>query len=218
MAFRRRTNGTLTSIGTIIGSSTSGARAFDIPANTTELQFYIVPNSTVAIGTKVTMDDAILYRNSETAEPYKGNTYDITFPSPNPGTVYGGTLDVVNKKLIVTKKYALLNDPDKWSEIGINGFQYSDQFSDRKRYQTFLQGFLCSCANTSSNRGLRAQWISNTDYFGFSSFLYSNDNILDKIKTAAANNKIAILYDLAEPLIYDITTEQVATLLGENNI
>jgi len=29
-------------------------------------------------------------------EPYQGNTYDITFPS-SAGTVYGGTLDVVNK-------------------------------------------------------------------------------------------------------------------------
>ena len=151
-------------------------------------------------------------------EPYQGNTYDITFPS-SAGTVYGGTLDVVNKQLIVTKKYALLNDPDKWSKTKFNIFQYSDQFSDRKRYRTFLEGFLCSCANTSSSQVLQARWAGvNTDYFCFSQFSPGNDDILDKIKTAAANNKIAILYDLAEPLVYDITTEQVTTLLGEDNI
>lgn len=41
-------------------------------------------------------------------EPYQGNTYNITFPSAA-GTVYGGTLDMVNGKLQVYPYFASYN-------------------------------------------------------------------------------------------------------------
>ena len=218
VAFRRRTNGALTSVGTIIGSSTSGARAFDVPANTTELQFYIVPNSTVAIGAKVTMDDAILYRNGETAEPYKGNTYDITFPTET-GTAYGGTLDVSNKQLTVTKRYVLLNDPTKWTDAtGVHTYRYSTTFTDRKKYDTSYLGVMCSYAPTDSNASFYCRWSGvSTFLFGFKTA--DGTPTLEEIKTAAANNEIAICYDLAEPLVCDLSDiPEITTLLSTNNI
>ena len=51
-------------------------------------------------------------------EPYQGDTYNITFPSPDPGTVYGGTLDVTAGVLTVDRaniaSYSGETLPGKW--------------------------------------------------------------------------------------------------------
>lgn len=44
--------------------------------------------------------------------PYVGQTYEVTFPA-NPGTVYGGTLDVVSGKLVVDRIKLPVNDENK---------------------------------------------------------------------------------------------------------
>lgn len=49
-----------------------------------------------------------LSTDSSAYEPYKGNVYNITFPA-EAGTVYGGTLDVVNRKLNSYPYYSSYN-------------------------------------------------------------------------------------------------------------
>lgn len=103
VTFRFRSPGGSWTTFTIIGGSAFGRRTFTMPANTAQIQFYFSPN-TASVGDKLTADDVVLMReeDAETPEPYKGNTYDITFPS-EAGTVYGGKLDVTNGTLMVTE-------------------------------------------------------------------------------------------------------------------
>ena len=143
-------------------------------------------------------------------------TYPITWQS-SAGTVYGAELDVTAGKLRVTKKYALLNDPDKWgSTTGNVDFSYSQQFSDRKLYANSYTGLFSSyiivSANSASNTG---RWGNATSVlFGIKSSLLT----LAQIKQDAQDGKIAICYELATPIEYDLTPTQVQMLLGTNNL
>ena len=137
------------------------------------------------------------------------------------GAVYGGTLDTVNKKLTVTKRYALLNDTTKWTEItgtGVHTYRYMTSFPDRKKYETSYLGFICSFATADSSASFYARWSGvDTALFGFKAT--NGTPTLEEIKTAAANNEIAICYDLAEPLVYELADiPGFTTLIGENNI
>ena len=106
---RRITAGSTVTMGTIISSTAYGRRTYDIPENTTSLQLYIIPD-TMSLNTSITMSDIVLVREADDdfPEPYKGNVYDITFPS-EAGTVYGGTFDVVNRKLNSYPYYSSYN-------------------------------------------------------------------------------------------------------------
>ena len=137
------------------------------------------------------------------------------------GAVYGGTLDTVNKKLTVTKRYALLNDTTKWTEItgtGVHTYRYMTSFPDRKKYETSYLGFICSFATADSSASFYARWSGvDTALFGFKAT--NGTPTLEEIKTAAANNEIAICYDLAEPLVYELADiPGFTTLIGTNNI
>lgn len=99
---RRRTDGSIVTMGFIINAeSATGRRTYDIPENTTALQLYIIPDS-MPLNTSITMSDIVLVREGDDPESYKGNVYNITFPS-EVGTAYGGTLDVTNGTLMVTE-------------------------------------------------------------------------------------------------------------------
>ena len=104
---RRSTAGSTVTMGVIIGSNAYGRRTYNIPENTTSLQLYILPD-TIPLNSSITMSDIVLVREGDEPEPYKGNTYSITFPS-EAGTVYGGTLDVVNRKLNSYPYYSSYN-------------------------------------------------------------------------------------------------------------
>ena len=235
VTFRQRTNGTLTTVGTIIGSSTSGVRAFNIPANTTELQFYIVPNSTVTIGDKVTMDDAILYRYGETAEPYKGNTYPVTFPT-EAGTVYGGTL-MINAdgsgELTVDKAIKTIDDQTSFSfssATTIGWFAYlpthdMEKLSDysatvvsdsmmtivsEKDMRNHLNDCIVTGYDDSANTYPGQNWI----YWKVPGIESKNDMI-----AWLGLHSFTVVYPLASPIAYGFSDiHEITTLLGTNNI
>lgn len=105
---RRNTAGSTVTMGVIINAvSVTGRRTYNIPENTTSLQLYIIPDTT-SLNTSITMSDIVLVREGDASEPYKGNVYNITFPS-EAGAVYGGTLDVVNRKLNSYPYYSSYN-------------------------------------------------------------------------------------------------------------
>lgn len=115
------------------------------------------------------LDNAIyrpmLRRTSETDpefEPYRGETYDISFPS-EAGTVYGGTLNVTTGVLTVTH------------------------------------------GNIASYNGeiLSGRWISSMD-------VYSTD----VSPTVGAQ----VVYKLASSITYQLTPQEILTLLGLNRI
>jgi hypothetical protein len=148
--------------------------------------------------------------------------YTYTFPT-EAGTVYGGNLTIHQDgtgTLVVDRAYALLNDPDKWvSASGNIKYKYTDTFTDRKIFDNSYSGLNCSYIRVNSNYASNtARWGSaTTTIFG----LAMNDLTLTltDIKADAEAGKISIVYDLATPVTYQLTNQQVIeTLKGVNNV
>ena len=159
-----------------------------------------------------------------TYEPYNGNTYTISTGSA--GTVYGGTLDVTTGKLTVTSVMDTLTSSSSISGNGTltyGGIQILYTPSQTKKY-----------APTSSDRGHGllsnrfATGISQSATEGYVNGREGNGNIYfnmpSTVTTVAlaqtwfGNNNTQIVYELATPLTYDLTAQEIDTLLGTNNV
>lgn len=134
------------------------------------------------------------------------------------GTVYGGTIDVATGLLTVDRAFALLNDASQWREVSGNPkYRYSTEFADRKKYNNSYDG-LSACsyiqinASEYTNTG---RWVSSSsNNFG----IESSSLTLAQIQQDATDGKIAIVYELATPQTYQLTPQEVKTLLGTNNV
>ena len=155
----------------------------------------------------------ISHSGADTSDP---TVISISWQS-EAGTVYGGTLELPSCVLTVDKKFALLNNPDKWvnSYAGTIQFGYDYDFNDRKTYSTSFEGAICSAFPFDGSKAVFARWAgASSGYFGVNGSISLND-----IKSMASNGDIAILYELATPLTYQLTpTDVITTLLGQNNI
>jgi hypothetical protein len=84
-----------------IGTTTGYNYNITIPSNC----YYMLISTGTAYGNTYKNDISINYPSTDTSyHAYKGNTYNIEFPS-QAGTVYGGSLDVTNGVLTVTDGY-----------------------------------------------------------------------------------------------------------------
>lgn len=160
-------------------------------------------------------------------------TYPITFPSPDPGTVYGGTLDVVNKKLTVDRTIATLNGSENWQmhstyqyafylDNAIPGLTVATSPTDTRfacnRYK--IGRYINNSSvlpnrddgsvfnQTSQTAYYRRIWVKDTGFEGN----------LAGFKASLAENNLQIVYPLTSQSVCDITVEQITTLLGTNNI
>lgn len=142
----------------------------------------------------------------------------ITFPS-EAGTVYGWTLDVVKGELVVDRMYKNLNDPSKWtSSTGTQDFAYIDDINDRMIYSSSFEGLVCSTfpiRNTSDGAYMR--WTSVTSKrVGIKNV--TTAYTLTDIQQMAQDGKIAIVYTLASPITYQLTPQEISTIIGTNTI
>lgn len=225
---RRRTAGSAVAMGLIIGGPYAfGRRTYDIPENTTALQLYIIPN-TMSLNSSITMSDIVLVREADNdfPEPYKGNTYNITFPT-EAGTVYGGTLDVVNKKLTLEWERVVISDVN-WTLVSGTAdgvYIYScNNLLDRK-FGTNDDGIYgLSNSYDFFGNGSRTNIIAELSdgQFGFqftNAIILLRDDRSANAQEFKDNNQSAdLVYPLATPIVYDLTPTQIATLLGTNNI
>ena len=145
-------------------------------------------------------------------EAYQGTSVTIPFGQ----TVYGGTLDVVGRRLTVDRKYAQIVA----SGVGVSVDTFTYALNDMKVGTS--QAGLCDTfptVNSSSKFGIRFGANSNTCY------LYKlKDNIsaitdLTTCRQWFTDNPVYIVYPLATPtVIENITDAQISTLLGQNCI
>ena len=138
---------------------------------------------------------------------YDGHVYSVTWEEA--GTVFGGTLDVTNGKL--TKTWGIVDFGDC-----IFVYNSTDHY--------FYTPSIASLSNK-KNTAICTCYKYGSDDFNFrinanngNVILYdSRYNDADVYKTAMTGQKI--VYELAEPVEYDITAvTDIVTLLGENNI
>lgn len=148
-----------------------------------------------------------------------GDTYSVTFSDQ--GTVYGGTFDFVSGKLTVTKAVKTLDGSETYSWHN-SGVAY-----------TAIPGGIITNATTQYQRFVlcdklqSASWAERTTFENCCGMLYGASYVFIKpsgvanateAKAWVAANNLQIVYELATPLEYDLSPQQIETLLGENNV
>ena len=153
-------------------------------------------------------------------EPYQGDTYNVAFPSPDPGTVYGGTLMInvegtgeltVNYgfKQITGETIISVSSTSVGQAAIIPSNVFSDAVSDPTTDGICNVYQLVRGATTS---GIR---IRNTA----ASYIYDQRfTDLETAKSILNTTPVQVVYRLANPVVYQLTAEQITTLLGTNNI
>lgn len=155
-------------------------------------------------------------------EPYTGTTIPVSFGEA--GTVYGGTLDVINGVLTVTMASVDLGTLE-WTANTRNGRTRFATVSlrDVAAKPTTTQertAFLCSELEPDS---APIAWLptskNSTISFYSDATLYAlYDDAPDAAAFTTAMSGVQLVYKLATPVTYQLTASEVTTLLGENNL
>ena len=138
-----------------------------------------------------------------------GTTHTINFGQ----TVYGGSLDVITGKLTITHGYALLGNLS-WVYDG-SRFQTLSLINDIKKPASGRSddGVLCSNYVASVSGTNETFFVYQTGDLYFYDTSYSNAN---DFKTGNATTQL--VYTLATPTTIQLSSEEVASIVGNNNI
>ena len=140
------------------------------------------------------------------------------------GTVCGGSVDIVSGKLVVDKRGKTFTgtEQEEWFKnssgnyfytkledfnMGVTNSQLCDIFPNAViSSSNDQQGVYAFNSNSHQIFGLYVRWSSlmSMDVTAFKSWLSSNP--------------LTVMYELASPVEYQLTTQEVRTLLGVNNI
>ena len=159
-----------------------------------------------------------IYRSGE--DMSNPTAYAITFPT-EAGTVYGGTLDVVNGVLKVT--HAITTVSAKTWRYESNYTRFNAGFTNIVvgKYGTRKVPFMCSAFQPIDDGRSLTNVPNNSIYgAGTSATVFIKTDTVSTVEDFISTyGNVQILYELAEPLVYDIADiHDVLTLLGTNNI
>lgn len=143
-------------------------------------------------------------------------TYTISLGS----TVYGGTLDVTKGILTVTYKIITdlgdvvwtLHDANHIFRTPVSDIKNPTDNAERR------EGIICSCYKPSESVLINAS-MDNEGMLKLANQLYVRDNAYSDattFKSSLSGQQFA--YELATPVVIQLTPTEVRTLLGENNI
>lgn len=148
-------------------------------------------------------------------EPYQGTTYATDLGR----TVYGGSVDIVTGELIVDKGFVVFDGSETWTKNtrASNGFytarpqgckQSTTMVSDKFAYVDNVQDLYttygaCFCGS-SMNFNVDPETIGGST--------------IEDWKAWLANNPLQVVYELATPQTYQLTRQQINSLVGQNNI
>lgn len=185
---------------------------------------YLTPN---ANNTFTTPNNAH-YMAFCTSDAY-GNTYNndisINYPPMPDGKVYSGTVDLASGRLVVDRAFVDLGT-FTWTKASysISGEGNVDLFIiNLVNNKQGVDNYICShypCTgdnrNTMSNKDkCFAPLNSTTTYLGFRDSAYSTATA-DQFKSAMSGAQL--VYELATPQVYQLTPQQIQTLIGTNNV
>ena len=181
----------------------------------------------IRISCEKTKQNTAFFSETATAyEPYQGNTYTVDWTT-EAGTVYGGTIDFATGLLTVDRKGVSLNGTEEWSatsaeSLDIYILTVSDAVSvanDNTSIQIISDKYKSVSAYTATHAGRVANSIAivtNTRIFvTVPSGTYADASAF---KAALANSPLQVVYKLATPQTYQLTGQQLMTLLGTNNV
>ena len=147
--------------------------------------------------------------------PYHGNTYLLPFGD----TYYGGVLDVIRGKLRVTHEYKDLGSFTWVSETSAVSGLFRTSLTSCK-WQSVM---LCSAYKYSSVTQYNQIndleiALTNTEALPF---LRCRNTAYDTYTATQFKNAVTgvqLVYELKTPIEIDLTPEQIATLVGDNNV
>ena len=200
-----------------------GSAEFTLTA-TTELKLRV----TVGNGTSVdqTFNPFIEVGSATDYEPYTGETITTEFPTP-PGTVYGGTLDVVSGKLTVTRRVSTTAELKGWNwNLGtLSGYPFV-RIQRNAIKTTGKTDVVCShfpYSGTSTN--IRPDEVKNQvgNYYNLTICSPDNFTTVQEFKDfldaqESAGTPFQLLLYLGTPQEYQLTPEEVNTLVGDNTV
>lgn len=145
-----------------------------------------------------------------TYEPYIANTYEVSFSSA--GTVYGGTLDVTTG--ILTATWASVD----LGTLGYGGGNGSYFYSNINGKAIGAENILCGIYKT-VNVGASSMPNYSIKGGGVNNSIFIMDNRYStNAEIRAGLNGINAIYELAQPISYQLTPTEVKSLLANNNI
>lgn len=145
-------------------------------------------------------------------------TYPITFPS-EAGVVYGAYIDVINGVLTVERVAVIYDGTEGYSN------SYFPTVLCTKELPTGKGGgntFLCSHLPTGTYYADFSNSVKRTIQFGHCDTVWnvaSANELKAKIAEQYANGTpVTFVYELAEPIHYPLTPQEITSLLGQNNL
>ena len=202
-------------------TSTSGSFVTDVVA---PLKKLLVNLSPIQSGSGTPSPDNV--------RPISGHTEVVTIVSPTTdaedGTsyttdlgriVYGGTLDVVSGELVVDKGFAIFDGSETWTKNtrALNGF-YTSRPQGCKQSTTMVSNsftYVDSVQDLYNTYG--ACFCGSSMNFNVDPTTIGGDTIEDW-KAWLANNPLQVVYELTSPQTYQLTRQQINSLIGQNNI
>ena len=238
-------NGTADITGSLIGSS---ERTITLESETTlRFRFAVWNDGTVltnyTVGIVVSKTSGIdkFYPYSNIC-PISGHTEVVTTVSPTTDaedgtsyttdlgrTVYGGTLDVVSGELVVDRAIEVFDGSETWTKDGdLSGYHrfFVDNNDIKKRtdYAGHIVSNTCEAVNNyayfggfSGEMAVTAYSIT-TNQFNYLYLISKSLSSVADVKAYLASNPLQVVYELATPQTYQLDTQTISLLKGNNNV
>lgn len=148
-------------------------------------------------------------------EPYQGTTYTTALGR----TVYGGTLDVTTGVLTVDRAITDLGARTWYASSGGFYSTINDSAQDAK-YSICEQYAFVPTANAATASAIVSN-LGNGEYAWYSSqsrIFIKDSAYSDATAFKTAMSGVHCVYPLATPQTYQLTTQQISLLTGDNNI
>lgn len=160
------------------------------------------------------------------ATEYSSTVYPISWQT-EAGTLYGGYVDLTSGELVATHKMVDMGDLAWVRHQSTHYFMYSwtrDSFANTS--EGFALDTFCSCyksVNQSrfiSGSGANLNYVFGTTYISSAktNIAVRDDDYSDAtaFRTSVTGQKL--VYPLANPIVYQLTPQQVKAFIGRNNI
>ena len=171
--------------------------------------------------TGCTVTDANMLDSSD--PDYEANTYAFTFPD-EAGTVYGGVLDVLSGVLTVTHEKVKVSDLS-WTKYGDPIAVYYAKVSDKinNADNVLMSDTFKASENTAQNTTQAQNLLSDNMCIASKGttnpYIYCRaDSVNDATAFTNSFGDAYFVYELAEPVTYQLTAQEVTALIGQNNI
>ena len=201
---------------TFISSDVANNITVKSPSNA----YWLKVHSTGEYGATYNHDISINYPSTETEyHAYTGKNYSVAFPT-EAGTVYGGTLDVTTGELVVDRAMAIKPPVGNvFSQTNpaviVNANNVAAGVNNTANAKLISNACKTLSANIQCGQSVLAVALNSS-----SQIRLSVPGLTTKAEYEAwvDDNNFTVVYPLATPITYQLTPQEVKTLLGYNTI